>query len=252
MTAMGAGPVSRLARTAVFAAVCVVVSGLGHALSSGGPLPSRVLALAFVPVCGAGWWLSRKERGGAVIVGASVAGQMLLHAAFSGLHPRPSGGHVGHGGHETGGGGARGAGGMPESGGGEISHEAFGELLSLNGLNGLTGLLDSSGLTSGPTSGLTSGMFGAHLLAGLMCGWWLWRGDRAFVQLVGTLALFACEFAYGFAYARLRLAHEVLNGGGPTYLPVLAPPVAYRPIRPPAQLPAPHTVSRRGPPLLPS
>ncbi|MFC8827705.1 hypothetical protein ACFT9I_20460 [Streptomyces sp. NPDC057137] len=225
MTAMGAGPALRLARTAVFAAVCVLVSGLGHALSSGGPLPPRVLALAFLPVCGAGWLLSRKERGVAAIVAASAAGQLLLHAVFSGLHPRPPGGHVGHGsGHEGGGTG---------SGSGEMTHEAFGELLSLNGL---TGLLD--------TSGLGSGMIGAHLLAGLVCGLWLWRGDRAFVQLMGTLGL--------FVYERLRFAHAVLSGGGPTYLPVLAPPVAYRPIRPPAQLPPLHVVSRRGPPLLPS
>lgn len=236
MTAMGAGPALRLARTAVFAAVCVVVSGLGHALSSGGPLPPRVLALAFVPVCAAGWWLSRKERGGMAIVGASAAGQLLLHAVFSGLHPRPAAGPGGHGAHGSGAAPGRGG-----AGGGEISHEAFGELLSLNGLSAL---LDSSALSSG--------MIAAHLLAGLVCGWWLWRGDRAFVRLVGTLTLFACEFAYGFAYARLRFAHEVLSGGGATYLPVLAPPVAYRPIRPPAQLPAPHAVSRRGPPLLPS
>ncbi|WP_381795976.1 hypothetical protein [Streptomyces niveus] len=244
MTAMGAGPALRLARTAVFAAVCVVVSGLGHALSSGGPLPPRVLALAFLPVCAAGWWLSGKERGGAVIVGASAAGQLLLHAVFSGLHPLPPGRHGNHGGHgsgERGGGTAVGDGGTTMSDGGEISHEAFGELLSLNGLSGL---LDSSGLTSG--------MLGAHLLAGLVCGWWLWRGDRAFVRLVGALALFACEFAYGFAYARLRFAHGVLSGGAPAHLRVLAPPVPYRPIRPPAQLPAPHVVSRRGPPLLPS
>ncbi|MET4927008.1 hypothetical protein P3L51_32425 [Streptomyces sp. PSRA5] len=225
---MGAGPALRLARTAVFAAVCVLVSGLGHALSSGGPLPPRVLALAFLPVCGAGWLLSRRERGGAVIVAASAGGQMLLHGVFGGLHPRPPGGHGGHGGHEGGGTGA-----MKGSGGGEMTHDAFGELLSPNGL---TGLLDSSGLSSG--------MVGAHLLAGLVCGLWLWRGDRAFVRLMGSLKL--------FVYERLRFAHAVLSGGGPTYLPVLAPPVTYRPVRPPAQLPALHVVSRRGPPLLPS
>ncbi|MFD3522621.1 hypothetical protein [Streptomyces sp. NPDC058653] len=238
MTAMGAGPALRLARTAVFAAVCVVVSALGHTLSSGDPLPPRALAFAFLPVCVAGWWLSRRERGGALIVGASAAGQLLLHAVFSGLHPAPRGGHAGHDAGHTGaasagttaGGGDRGA-------GGETSHEAFGELL---GMNGPIGLLDSSGLTSG--------MIGAHLLAGLVCGWWLWRGDHAFVQLMGALALFVGEFAYGLAYERLRLAHTMLSGGGTAYRPVLAPPVAYRPIRPPAQLPAAHVVSRRGPP----
>ncbi|MFE5664156.1 hypothetical protein ACFQ7W_09530 [Streptomyces niveus] len=212
---MGAGPALRLVRTAVFAAVCVLVSGLGHALSSGGPLPPGVLALAFLPVCGAGWLLSRKERAGAVIVTASAVGQLLLHAVFSGLHPTPGDGHAGHGahgGHEA----------------GELAYE------------GLPGVL----LDTGVISTLTSGMVGAHLVAGLVCGWWLWRGDRAFVRLVHALGLFAFE--------RLRFAHAVLSGGWATYLPVLAPPVAYRPIRPPAQLPAPHVVSRRGPPLLPS
>ncbi|MFE4610351.1 hypothetical protein ACFRK5_18685 [Streptomyces niveus] len=216
---MSAGPALRLVRTAVFAAVCVLVSGLGHALSSGGPLPPGVLALAFLPVCGAGWLLSRKERGGAVIVTASAVGQLLLHAVFSGLHPTPGeghGGHGAHGGHEA----------------GELAYE------------GLPGVLLDTGVISPLTSTLTSGMVGAHLVAGLVCGWWLWRGDRAFVRLVHALGLFAFE--------RLRFAHAVLSGGWATYLPVLAPPVAYRPIRPPAQLPAPHVVSRRGPPLLPS
>ncbi|MGW6508679.1 hypothetical protein ACWGCP_14180 [Streptomyces niveus] len=216
---MSAGPALRLVRTAVFAAVCVLVSGLGHALSSGGPLPPGVLALAFLPVCGAGWLLSRKERGGAVIVTASAVGQLLLHAVFSGLHPTPGDGHAGHGahgGHEA----------------GELAYE------------GLPGVLLDTGVISTLTSTLTSGMVGAHLVAGLVCGWWLWRGDRAFVRLVHALGLFAFE--------RLRFAHAVLSGGWATYLPVLAPPVAYRPIRPPAQLPAPHVVSRRGPPLLPS
>lgn len=241
MTAMGAGPALRLARAAVFAAVCVLVSGLGHALSSGGPLPPRVLALVFLPVCGAGWLLSGRERGGAVIVGASAAGQLLLHAVFSGLHPRPHGVHAGHTGTTGTTGSGTGAGGHESTaGGGELSHEAFGELLSLNGL---AGLLDSSGFTSG--------MLGAHLLAGLVCGWWLWRGDRAFVRLMGAVALFAAEFAYGFAYEHLRFAHAVLSGGGREHRPVRRPsPVAYRPIRPPAQLPAPHVVSRRGPPVL--
>ncbi|MEV8404453.1 hypothetical protein AB0R12_01235 [Streptomyces niveus] len=212
---MGAGPALRLVRTAVFAAVCVLVSGLGHALSSGGPLPPGVLALAFLPVCGAGWLLSRKERGGAVIVTASAVGQLLLHAVFSGLHPTPGDGHAGHGAH----------------GGHEAGELAYG---------GLPGVL----LDTGVISTLTSGMVGAHLVAGLVCGWWLWRGDRAFVRLVHALGLFAFE--------RLRFAHAVLSGGWATYLPVLAPPVAYRPVRPPAQLPAPHVVSRRGPPILPS
>ncbi|MEV8419613.1 hypothetical protein [Streptomyces niveus] len=212
---MGAGPALRLVRTAVFAAVCVLVSGLGHALSSGGPLPPGVLALAFLPACGAGWLLSRKERGGAVIVTASAVGQLLLHAVFSGLHPTPGDGHAGHGAH----------------GGHEAGELAYG---------GLPGVL----LDTGVISTLTSGMVGAHLVAGLVCGWWLWRGDRAFVRLVHALGLFAFE--------RLRFAHAVLSGGWATYLPVLAPPVAYRPVRPPAQLPAPHVVSRRGPPFLPS
>ncbi|MET9557632.1 hypothetical protein [Streptomyces sp. NPDC006645] len=227
MATMGAGPALRLVRTAVFAAVCVLVSGLGHALSSGGALPPRVLALAFLPMCGAGWLLSRRERGGAVIVAASAAGQLLLHAVFSALHPRPAAGHTAHGahGHEV----------------GELAHEGLPALL-LDSSGIVSGVF--SGVFSGFTSDLTSGMAGAHLMAGLVCGWWLWRGDRAFGQLLTTLGLFAFE--------RLRFAHALLSGGWATYLPVFAPPVAYRPIRPPAQLPPPHVVSRRGPPLLPS
>lgn len=83
MAAMGAGTALRLARTALFAVVCVAVSGLGHALMSGGPLPLPPLLAVLVPVAAAGWLLARRDRNAPVTVSAHVLGQLGLHAYFT-------------------------------------------------------------------------------------------------------------------------------------------------------------------------
>ncbi|MBK5996112.1 hypothetical protein JHN53_31665, partial [Streptomyces sp. MBT58] len=49
---MGAGTALRLARTALFAVVCVAVSGLGHALMSDRPLPLLPLLAVLPPAAG--------------------------------------------------------------------------------------------------------------------------------------------------------------------------------------------------------
>ncbi|MFE4535521.1 hypothetical protein ACFRKB_10630 [Streptomyces scopuliridis] len=222
---MGAGPAFRLTRAAIFAVVCVAVSGLGHALRSEVPLPRTALAVALVLAGGAGWWLAGRERGVLAIAGASGAGQLVLHTLFSWTHtlPPPAG--------------TASAPGMP---GGDRSAMAMAHA--------------HSGMSEAPPDilalvlaydghSLTSGMAAAHCVAGLLCGWWLWRGESAVLQLGRTLALFVA--------APLLLAWRVLTGIG------FAPPCTRirtpgRPRRGPRPLVLLRGITRRGPPVLPS
>ncbi|MBT3077554.1 MULTISPECIES: hypothetical protein [Streptomyces] len=223
MAAMGAGTALRLARTALFAVVCVAVSGLGHALMSGGPLPLLPLAAVLAPVAGAGWWLARRERGAPVTVAAHVLGQLGLHAYFAvtGAHssadsatgvPTAAAEHVHHA-HE-------------------LPHVPAPHPVPDTSL--LTELLGAFG-----SSVFTGPMAAAHALAGLVCGWWLWRGEVALARLGRSLVL--------FVRAPLRTAWRLWSA---------APPAPARPVRPrgggrcrrPQGLLAPHVLSRRGPP----
>ncbi|MFF3751595.1 hypothetical protein ACFYYH_14220 [Streptomyces sp. NPDC002018] len=221
---MRAGPALRLTRAVVFAAVCVAVSGLGHALQSGTPLPWPALVLALPATGGAGWWLAGRERGAPAVVGASAAGQVILHALFSWTHVLLPGA-----------GDAR-AMDMPSSSRpGTAAHVHAGT--AEGPMDVLTLLLAFDGHS------LMSGMALAHLLAGLLCGWWLWRGEAAVLQLGRSLALFVS--------APLRRAWRVLSGAG--HLPPRPRTAAlHRPHRRPRRSVPLYGISRRGPPFLPS
>lgn len=226
MTAMGAGTALRLARTALFAVVCVAVSGLGHALMSDGPLPLLALAAVLVPVAGAGWWLGRRERGAPVTLAAHVLGQLGLHAHFTaaGAHASadPATGEpsaaarLAHHGHE-----------LPHA----PAPHPVADPSSLP-----TELL---GAFSG--SALTGPMTAAHVLAGLICGWWLWRGEVALARLGRSLAL--------FVRAPLRTAWRLWSAAPAATGRPVRPRARRRPGRRPQGLLAPHVLSRRGPPL---
>ncbi|MER5770777.1 hypothetical protein [Streptomyces sp. NPDC001985] len=206
---MGAGPALRLAHTAVLAAVCVVVSGLGHALSSDGASPSLWGYLVVIPpVCAAAWRLTRTERSARCVVAASAAGQLALHMLF-GLVAHP-----------------------PAGGGGLHPPGHTGMARAPSG-----GVLDPSALTP-----LTGAMGMAHLLAGAVCGWWLWRGERALVQLSRALRL--------FAGGRLRFVRTVLCGVCLPPVPLRVPPGHGAPVRAPASLVSLRALPRRGPPAL--
>lgn len=219
---MGAGTALRLGRTALFAVVCVAVSGLGHALMSGAPLPRLVQGAALIPVCGAGWWLGARRRNAPVTVLAHVLGQLGLHAFFSFAGSRLPGGHGGHG--ASGGRHAMGA--MNHS-----AHQA-----AVGGPFDLMGLLSAF-----DGAAFTLGMAAAHALAGLVCGWWLWRGEVALARLARCLVLFvraplrtAWRLWFTTPSAPARPAHRRTR------------PRHSRRRRDPLAL---HAISRRGPPL---
>ncbi len=224
MAAMGAGTALRLGRTALFAVVCVAVSGLGHALMSGAALPLRVQAAALLPVCGAGWWLAARERGAPVTVTAHVLGQLGLHAFFALAGSWLPAGFAAH--HS--GGGREASGAMNHS-----AHE-----VPIGGPSDLMGLLAAFDGTV-----FTLGMAAAHAVAGLICGWWLWRGEVALARLGRCLAL--------FVRAPLRTARSLWSATPPAPAPPVRRRARSRPRRRPRDLLALHACSRRGPPLSP-
>lgn len=232
MLAMTSGPAFRLARAAVFAAVCVVATALGHALMSGAPLPWWAVGYAFAATSAAAWWLTGRERGALAVTGATVAAQLGLHELF-GLAQRVSapapaampaavpastaaGGSMDHTGHPMpvpvp----ASPHAAMPDEG---VSHW----IMSVFGHSAL-------------------GMFLAHLTAALLCALWLWRGEAAVFRTGRALA------AAVFVPLRLVLtALAVSLPPAPPHVGALAPVPRLRGVL------LQHTVSRRGPPVLPA
>ncbi|MER7490116.1 hypothetical protein ABTY20_30370 [Streptomyces sp. NPDC126497] len=146
---MTAGRGARTGRAAVFAAVCVVLAALGHAMMSGDRVPLGTLAAGWAVTGAAGWGLAGRERGLPLITAVAVAAQTALHSAFSLLGPSA---------------GPTDAGAMP--------HGTHAPVPTGAG----TG-------TAGHTAP-SAGMLAAHLLAALLCGLWLGYGERAVFRVL--------------------------------------------------------------------
>ncbi len=228
MAAMSAGPPFRLARAAVFAAVCVVVTALGHTLMSGDTLPVWAVAAAFAGTTAAAWWVTGRERGALVVTGATVVAQLGLHMAFrfAEVTAAPMAGSA------TGDGRPR----VRDMGAAPMSGAAMGHMH--HGADAMSATAPSMGHLPWPWAGPGGpGMATAHLLAALICGWWLWRGERAVFRLGRALA--------ALLFVPLVLALRIL-GAGATPLPAWpsAPAVARR-LR---GVLLRHVILRRGPP----
>ncbi|GGU74562.1 hypothetical protein GCM10010211_45530 [Streptomyces albospinus] len=250
----------RYVRAAVFAAVCVALSAAGHAVMSGPAVPGWALAAAAVTVFVCAGLAAGRERSLPVIAGGVLACQGGLHVFFSwaqGIAASAQApgkaaawadlllcGHMGPAGsvplpvgsmrqvvraagmdwnrppvHPPAGGPARG--GSPA----DAMH-------SMAGMHSMPAMQHAG-----------VGMLAAHLLAGLVCGWWLHRGERALFALLAALAAAADRSLH-------RLLHLLLVG--------VTVPVAHvgpRRVRRPAAAEQPHlavvrhAVIRRGPPL---
>jgi hypothetical protein len=206
---MTSGPAFRLARAAVFAAVCVTVTGLGHAVMSR-TVPVWAVGYAFAATTAGAWWLAgRRERGGLAVTGSTVAAQFALHGWFSLAQafaaapaaPMDTGEAAVTGHHVPGA-----MGGMP--------------------------------MSASVTGGWSMGMASAHALAAVLCGLWLWRGEAAAFRAGRALA--------AFVLGPLRRAVRVDVSAR---TPAPARPVSFfGPVRAPYRAPLWHTVSRRGPP----
>ncbi|GGZ06270.1 hypothetical protein GCM10010300_57830 [Streptomyces olivaceoviridis] len=166
---MTAGWGVRTVRTAVFAAVCVVLAALGHVLMAGHDVPAWALAAGLAATGGAGWCLTGRERGTALIVPLVVAVQAALHAAFSlaqtaspGTAPRPA----------------------------VMSPMAMdmgAKPMDATHMAHMAHMADMTHSTDG-AGWPASGMLAAHLLAALLTGLWLAYGERAAFRILRAVA----------------------------------------------------------------
>ncbi|WP_432090892.1 hypothetical protein [Streptomyces sp. NRRL F-5630] len=187
-TRAGAG--LRLLRAAVFTAVCVALSALGHSTASGAGVPLGSLGLGFLLVLLVVCPLAGRERSLPGIAALLAAGQLGLHALF-GLGQQ----------------------GMAMDAAKDSAAERAARLVCGAGASSLSPLeahhiLATAGLDD-PAAHAHSGMgllpslpmLLLHLLAALVAGWLLRHGERS---LFGLLRLSAQLLAAVAAGARLR------------------------------------------------
>ncbi|WP_406441643.1 hypothetical protein OHB00_37680 [Streptomyces sp. NBC_00631] len=166
---MTAGWCARTTRSAVFAAVCVLLAALGHVLMSGNRVPASALAVALALTGALGWALSARERGLPLVVSAAVGAQTALHSGFSAAqvwttHTTPMG---------------------------SMHMDTAGDMAAMN-MGSMhmgpahTDPVEYLGFGAGGTA--STGMLAAHLLAALLCGLWLGHGERAAFRIVRAVA----------------------------------------------------------------
>lgn len=205
-------------------------------MASGAALPPLALASAFAGTASAAWWLAGRERGAFVVTGATVAAQLGLHLLFSlmqlpgstsGAHGSPvrmsHAAHALHAGHWA----------PPGRGGaGEAAASGSSSVARLATDHGDLALAGLSPFCHG------WGMLLAHVLAALLCGLWLWRGERAAFRLGRALG--------AAVFVPLRTALRGLAAGA-WRPPRLCPMAAFR-LRRPRQIFLRHVLVGRGPP----
>ncbi|GHI21422.1 hypothetical protein Shyd_27930 [Streptomyces hydrogenans] len=229
----------RTLRAALFAVVCVVLAAVGHSSMSAHALDPRTLLTAFAVTAAVAWCAAGRRRGPAAYAGGTLAAQAALHLAFSltGAHTPPAGGaatgtahppsHLGHPDH--------------------LGHEAHSGPEAATTADTVTRTLTETATTPDGLAALLApvadggpGMLAVHVLAALVCGLWLARGEAAFLALAEA------------ALTPLRHLLAVPLG------PVAVPADPRRPVRRPrrnARRPhvvvLAHVLSRRGPPRPP-
>ena len=208
----------RTLRAAMFAALCVALAALGHSAMSGHDIPLTVLLAAFAVTGVLAWCAAGRQRGVAAIAGGQVAAQGALHLLFSWTRPMsemagaadapaPAGGHATHA-----------MAGMPAMADGSAPMAMpmptmtcgarYAHLMpdppdgsAVPDMPGTAGgsLMDAAshahalGMDAAAHT-MSGGMLAAHLLAALVCGIWLWRGEAAAFRLAraaGALGVLA-------------------------------------------------------------
>ncbi|MFJ2645969.1 hypothetical protein ACIO1C_04445 [Streptomyces sp. NPDC087420] len=257
----------RLLRTAVFTAVCVLLSATGHVLAACAPVPWWTLVLGFLGVFAVVAPLAGRARSTPAIVAALTGGQLALHSLFGFgqqhmVMPTGSGTNdalirmaaklvcgagpvslspvdaqrivadagislTGHGGTGTTGTAA--------------GHGAHGMVMGVGPMASADGLLPSLPMVLG------------HLLAALVTGWLLRHGDLALHRLVRLSARGIGEVRENAQLRSLRAALSLvraLRAGLPgTPIPgPRGPRASYGPPPVAAGETLQHTVIRRGPP----
>ncbi len=230
---MTAGWGARTVRTAVFAAVCVLLAALGHVMMSGSTVPWWTMATGLAATGCVGWTLAGRERGVPLVVSVVVVAQGALHSAFSLVQPASSGSGTGSVARDLSGMSmdAMDMGSMGSMSGMSMGHAAHAEHL------GHLAHAEHLGHMAHDTSGTWPlGMLAAHALAALLSGLWLAYGEQAAFRLLRAVA--------GWLAAPLRLPLAALPV--PPSRPSLRP-TRERSERVP-RLALTHTIISRGPP----
>ncbi|MGW7050138.1 hypothetical protein [Streptomyces sp. NPDC054887] len=252
-----AGAGSRLLRTAVFTAVCVVLSAIGHAVASCDTVPWWTLALGGAAVFALVAPFAGRARPMPAIAAALACGQLALHTLFGLGQHSPA---LERAATDT---SLRafaaklvcGAGALP------LSTAEARRVITEAGIDPASVQAAQQHLShtahhagaAEPAAGLlpTLPMLLGHLLAAVATGWLLRRGETALSRLV---VLSAHGVAEGALLRSLRAAMALvrsLNAGPLPGTPARGPRTAHTPfvtsLRPSGQA-LQHTVIRRGPP----
>ncbi|MCK7627801.1 PE-PGRS family protein [Streptomyces sp. RS10V-4] len=251
---MDAGHVLRGLRAAVFAAVCVLLAALGHAVMSDAAVPGWMLLAAGPATMAGAWFATARERGPLLVGLLTVGTQAALHSAFS-LGQAVAGAGQDHASLARA--WARtwlcGAQGLSvadidaaraASPMGAMGPMPMGPMGSMGSMGSLGPMGSSAPMPHGgmpmDMHGSATGMLAAHLLVALLSAWWLWGGERAAFRLV------RCVSAWLFAPLVL-----VLRAVLPTVRPARRP-ARQEPRCAVRQLLLAHAMSLRGPPRGPA
>ncbi|MFC8143758.1 hypothetical protein ACFUKV_18755 [Streptomyces paradoxus] len=251
---MRSGHTLRILRAAVFAAVCVVLAGAGHALASCDGIPLWTLGAGFLGVVAVTAPLAGRVRSLAGITAMLAVGQTVLHTLF------------GLGQHGT----AAVASSVPAGGSdaalvqqaarfvcgttaAAISPAQAHRILTEARIQPSPGThthLPANAVSESASLWPSLPMLLGHVLAALAAGWLLRHGDLALLRLTELSAQGVAEGALVRSLrAALGLVRALRAGlpGAPEARP--RPACAARPAPPmPRTLALQHTVSRRGPP----
>ncbi|WP_037887555.1 hypothetical protein [Streptomyces viridochromogenes] len=250
----------RILRAAVFAAVCVVLAAVGHVLGSCATIPLWTLGAGFLGALVVTVPLAGRERSLAGIGALLAVGQTVLHTLFGlGQHGTATGASAAATADAT----------LVQQAArlvcgttaAAISPAQAQRILTDARLGPATGAhashqsADAASAAPDSFASLLPSlpMVLAHVLAAVVAGWLLRRGDMALLRIVEISALSAHSVAEGAsvrslrgALALVRALHAGLPGApetGPRFLRTA--PTA----RPgPRTLALQHTVIRRGPP----
>lgn len=194
---MEVGRSLRGARAAVFAAACVGVSAAGHMWMSAAPIAVWALVAAVLAVGGAAYALGGRQRGFASIAGLMLAGEAGLHLLFTASQRAGDGVSAGAS-------AAPMASWMPDMSRIKMAQPVpAADWLCGHSMDGMQGMAmsgsgaggsgDSATMASMPgmTGHGSAGMIAVHVAAGLLCAWWLRRGEAAAFALLRAFAGFA-------------------------------------------------------------
>ncbi|MFI5984177.1 hypothetical protein ACIBEA_25230 [Streptomyces sp. NPDC051555] len=254
---MRAGAGLRILRAAVFTAVCVVLSAVGHALASCATVPWWTLCAGFLAVFTVASLLAGRRRTLPGLAAALAVGQLGLHTLFGlGQHGAATAGASAQAASDT---SLAALAARLVCGGNSVplSPSDARQVLESAGLNPAALAVPAhdahahmAQAVTAPSTGLLSlPMLLGHLVAALVAGWLLSRGDAALFRLVelSRLAAPAAPIrALRTALALVRILGAGLPGtpGRTPRSPRSTPDRAVAPGRTALH----HTVIRRGPP----